>query len=518
MIKSLLFTTTLIIWTCCATAQTILGIDVSHYQGTINWTQVKGAGYIFAWAKATEGTANVDAQYAANAVNGVNAGVYMGAYHFAHPDVNTTNAGAIAEANHFLSQAQPYIITCELPPVLDLEVSTSLTNAQLTAWVQTWMNTVQTATGIVPILYTSGSIANMMGSSLAAYCKLWIADPDGSPTATPPTLGPWSPNWSFKQYSWTGTVPGISGSGNVDLDSFNGTLAALKSLMGCGTTTVCNYYYTSLPYSTSFENTWITDSCNNGAQRIPDKYWKSSIGGTTPNGNDYWHRVDYTGSDWTLVTNGAYTPVASVGSYSARFHNDPPPAGSTGALDLYVNLSTVGTKQISFDYIHNESSPSPFAFNVLLSTDGGLTFPTTLYTITTASVSAWTTQTFTTNATSATGVLRFITTDKGTQDVGVDNLNIALSTTGMNQFMNDAYKIVVYPNPNNGDFTLKVDGSVKQISADLYNHLGQFILHKEMNTGEDKILINDLSEGIYFLNVLSAGIKLTNQKIVVLGK
>src|SRR5246127_306961 len=46
---------------------TILGIDVSSYQGTINWTQVKAAGYTFAWAKATEGTTITDSKYSSNA-------------------------------------------------------------------------------------------------------------------------------------------------------------------------------------------------------------------------------------------------------------------------------------------------------------------------------------------------------------------------------------------------------------------------------------------------------------------
>ncbi|HXC04657.1 MAG TPA: glycoside hydrolase family 25 protein, partial [Bacteroidia bacterium] len=156
-------------------SQTILGIDVSTYQGTINWTSVKTAGITFAWAKATEGLTVTDNQYAANAVNGPAAGIYMGAYHFAHPDVNSTNAGAVSEANYFLSVAGPYIMTCELPPALDLEVSTSLTSAQLTSWVQTWMTTVKNATGITPVLYTDGSIANSLGASMASFCNLWIA-------------------------------------------------------------------------------------------------------------------------------------------------------------------------------------------------------------------------------------------------------------------------------------------------------------------------------------------------------
>ncbi|HXC06905.1 MAG TPA: T9SS type A sorting domain-containing protein, partial [Bacteroidia bacterium] len=207
--------------------------------------------------------------------------------------------------------------------------------------------------------------------------------------------------------------------------SFNGTLAQLKSLMVC-TPPVCHTYYASLPYSNSFETPWITDSCSWGVQRLPDIYWKNHTGGTTPNSNDYWHREDYTGTDWATPATGAYTPAASNGSHSARFHNDPPPAGSTGALDFYVNMSTIGKKQITFDYIHNEASPSPFAFNVLLSTDGGSTFPTTLGTITTAQVATWTTQTFSTTAVSSTAVVRFIVTDKGTQDVGIDNLKIAV--------------------------------------------------------------------------------------------
>ncbi|MGD0709896.1 MAG: GH25 family lysozyme [Bacteroidales bacterium] len=220
---------------------TILGIDVSNWQGTINWTQVAGDGIIFAWAKATEGLSTADAYYSGNAVNGVVAGVYMGAYHFAHPDTHPTDADAVDEANYFLSKAQSYIKSCELPPALDYEtdVSGSMTSAQQAAWIEAWMNTVKTATGIMPILYTDGSIANEQESSLASYCDIWTADPDGSTTAAPSStyLGPWYPNWSFKQYSDAVGVTGIS-AGGVDGDAFNGNLAALKTLMGCGTTAI----------------------------------------------------------------------------------------------------------------------------------------------------------------------------------------------------------------------------------------------------------------------------------------
>ena len=526
MKKKLLTLITLVGIGFCAKAQSIVGIDVSNYQGTINWTQVKAAGVTFAWAKATEGLTVTDAQYHNNAVNGVAAGVYMGAYHFAHPDTHTTTAQAISEANFFLSVAQSYIVSCQLPPVLDYEVSSSLSWTAQTAWIQTWMNTVKTATGITPILYTSGSIASSLGSSLASYCNLWIATDNGSATTIPPSpappapptsdLGAWNPNWSFNQYSWTTTVSGISG--QIDADIFNGNLAALKNLMGCNT--VCHTYYTSLPYFTSFENTWITDSCASAAQRLPDIYWKSSIGGTSPTGDDYWHRDDYTGTDWSIPTTGAYSPVASNGSYSARFHNDPPPAGSTGALDLYINLSTAGSKTISFDYIHNESSPSPFSFDVLLSTDGGNTFSTTLHTITTTSVGAWTTQSFNTSATSATSVIRFRTTDKGTNDVGIDNLKVSLSTTTNIITLNENAEMEIFPNPNDGTL---LNGRIPNMESNtvdinIFDMLGKEVVNKTVNIVGSNFSLNleenKLAAGTYFFTATCAG-KQFRKKIVI---
>ncbi|HSY77003.1 MAG TPA: GH25 family lysozyme, partial [Bacteroidia bacterium] len=223
-------------------AQTILGIDVSQYQGTITWSSVKvTSAKEFAWAKATEGTTITDPDFATNETNGKTAGVVMGAYHFADPE----NSTATAEANYFLSVAGSYIKAGCAPPALDLEdppsgpaLSSAFTSAQLTAWVQTWMSTVQTATGIAPVIYTDGNYAAYLNSSLSTY-GLWIADPDGSATAPPATTGSWS-TWEFKQYSWTGVVSGISG--NVDMDVYNGDTAAFKKTVGSNT---LNVYFTS---------------------------------------------------------------------------------------------------------------------------------------------------------------------------------------------------------------------------------------------------------------------------------
>ncbi len=251
MKKQLLFLTAFAVFYCGAYAQTILGVDVSHYQGTITWSQVKNpGGKTFAWAKATEGVGYTDADFVTNATNGTAAGVVMGAYHFAHPETNT----AAAEASYFLSVARPYIGAGKLPPALDLEdppggtaLVSYFTSAALTQWVQEWMTAVQNATGIAPVLYTQGDVANYVNSSLTVY-KLWTADPDNSPTATPSItyLGVW-PACTFKQYSWTGTVSGISGTGDEDLDVFKGTTTEFNNLIGgnvvvsftANATTVC---------------------------------------------------------------------------------------------------------------------------------------------------------------------------------------------------------------------------------------------------------------------------------------
>ena len=95
------------------------------------------------------------------------------------------------------------------------------------------MNTVQSATGIKPVLYIGSSTCSYVGNSLNIY-PLWRDDVNGSTTTPPSNIGVWT-TWAFNQYSWTGTVNGISGS-QTDLDVFNGDVAAFKSFMGCSIT------------------------------------------------------------------------------------------------------------------------------------------------------------------------------------------------------------------------------------------------------------------------------------------
>lgn len=291
MRKQLLILSALTFSGFTAGAQTILGIDVSHYQGSINWTQVKTlASKVFAYAKATEGTSITDSNFTTYMANGYGAGVIMGAYHFADPENNS----AVNEANYFLGVAAPYIKSGYLPPVLDLEdppsgppLSIFFTSAQLTTWVQTWMTTVQNATGVTPILYTNGTYAAYLNSSLNVY-GLWMADPDGNPSTPPASIGVWT-TWKFKQYSWTGSVSGIVG--DVDLDVFNGDMSAFNTLI--------NSVVPNPVTSITMPPGWITKNFTTG---FTDKD-TTGIGIATR----FYQAGDYNGSQWHANSSNGFT-------------------------------------------------------------------------------------------------------------------------------------------------------------------------------------------------------------------
>ena len=232
ILTSLVFSLVISIGFC----QDILGIDVSNWQGNIDWEQVKADGYTFAWAKSTEGMTYTDPMFFTNMENGLDANVIMGAYHFARPDNNTPQE----DAANFLNIASAYIGNGFLPPVLDLEnpysggqailLTDMFTSEELSNWAQAWMVEVETQTGISPFIYINGNYANYLNSSLTEY-GLWFAQPDEN-LSPPVNIGTWD-DWEFKQYSWWGDIPGIQG--DVDLNIFNGTLQDFNTIIGINT-------------------------------------------------------------------------------------------------------------------------------------------------------------------------------------------------------------------------------------------------------------------------------------------
>lgn len=201
------------------------GIDVSKWQATVNWTSVQQAGTVFAFARATYGSSEVDSYFSDNWQAMKAAGVIRGAYHF------------FLVADDPTQQAEFFIKTVgslgpdDLPPVIDVE-SASGTSSNLAADVQTWLNVVEQGLGRTPIIYTAPSYWNENITGGFGNYPLWVAEYGVS---TPKPVNGWS-NYTFWQYSSTGTVAGVNGA--VDLDYFNGTSEELTALINSSLVTI----------------------------------------------------------------------------------------------------------------------------------------------------------------------------------------------------------------------------------------------------------------------------------------
>lgn len=195
----------------------VQGLDVSHYQGTIDWEEVAKAGMAFVFIKATEGTSEVDPEFETNWSGAKAAGLLRGAYHFFQPSEDPQQ-----QAEHFLSVVQT--VPGDLPPVLDVETPGDA--SEILAGVQAWLTAVEQATAKAPILYTSPTFWNGLGISASGFSRfpLWVAEYG---VTTPKTTEGWTA-WTFWQFSESGEVSGIQGT--VDLDLFQGTLSELQQM------------------------------------------------------------------------------------------------------------------------------------------------------------------------------------------------------------------------------------------------------------------------------------------------
>lgn len=199
----------------------VAGIDLSHYNGSVDFTKLPVAELAFAFVKASEGMFTKDPLYAENYSGLKQKQILRGAYHFFYPQLDPQ-----VQASNFLSVVTQ-LNAGDLPPVLDVEVSGEQSPSAIAAAMQQWLNTVQQNLGRAPIIYTAAGFWNTaLGgtTSFAAY-PLWVAEYTGN-------FSPHLPNgfadYLFWQYSESGSVPGIAG--NVDLDQFNGSLADLNQL------------------------------------------------------------------------------------------------------------------------------------------------------------------------------------------------------------------------------------------------------------------------------------------------
>jgi uncharacterized protein (TIGR03382 family) len=208
--------------TVCATGTTVKGIDVSVFQGTIDWTKVKADGVIYAMIRVSDGLNTPDTQFAANWANSRSAGVIHGVYQFFEPSQDP-----IAQADMMLAKMGTFKAD-DLPPTIDVEVNDGLPAATVAAKVKQWIAHVKAKIGRDPIVYTGFYFwGDDVGGANVLPAPLFHAQ--YTPAACPNIAAPWT-TWAFWQYTSTGAINGITG--NVDTDRYNGTKAQLMAFLG----------------------------------------------------------------------------------------------------------------------------------------------------------------------------------------------------------------------------------------------------------------------------------------------
>lgn len=204
----------------CAGPVTLRGIDVSYYQGNVDWVKVKAAGQSFAFARVSDGIDYPDTKFAQNWPAMKQAGVVRGLYQFFRPAKDVTaQVNLLATKLDAAGGLQPG----DLPPVLDLESDGGLPAATVVARAKAWLDQVEQKYGIKPIIYTAAFMSNVIGTNFSGY-TLWVAN---YKTTCPTMPSGWT-DWEFWQDSDTGKVDGVTGA--VDTNFFNGALATLEKL------------------------------------------------------------------------------------------------------------------------------------------------------------------------------------------------------------------------------------------------------------------------------------------------
>ena len=191
------------------------GIDVSAYQGRIDWPEVARHGVRFAFIKASEGGTLHDSRFARNWREARAAGISCGAYHYFQP----TRDGQ-TQADLFVGTVP--LAAGDLPPVLDVEAAHFHDVASLRREVARWLRLVEAHYGVRPILYSNHNFyAHYLAGHFDDY-PLWLAHYEVEAPSLPRT------KWIIWQHSDEAYVPGIRGA--VDFNVFQGNYQALLAL------------------------------------------------------------------------------------------------------------------------------------------------------------------------------------------------------------------------------------------------------------------------------------------------
>ncbi|MBO9619066.1 MAG: glycoside hydrolase family 25 protein [Niabella sp.] len=202
-------------------AYSIHGIDVSRYQQTVLWPEVKAMRVDslkigFAFIKATEGEDDSDEQFKRNWRGARLARVVRGPYHYFIPSKD-----ARKQAANFIKSVA--LAPGDLPPVLDVEQANNLTPDQIRAGVKIWLQLVEQHYKIRPMLYTNPEFyEKYLGKDFDGY-PLWVAHYFEK---RKPKI---KRDWLIWQHNNAGRVNGIATA--VDFNVFNGDSAAFRSIL-----------------------------------------------------------------------------------------------------------------------------------------------------------------------------------------------------------------------------------------------------------------------------------------------
>ena len=197
----------------------IHGIDVSHYQGNIDWqrlTQTRQSQFPihFIFMKASEGGDYGDRVFQVNFDSAKAYGFIRGAYHFYNPKTDP-----VRQADFFINSVK--LDTGDLPPVLDIEKRGDDART-LRRDLKIWLDKIERHYKVKPILYTSYKFkTRYLNDSIFDSYPYWIAHYYVDSVE-------YKGNWKFWQHTDVGTLPGIRE--KVDLNIFNGSLEELKCM------------------------------------------------------------------------------------------------------------------------------------------------------------------------------------------------------------------------------------------------------------------------------------------------
>ena len=205
---------------CVPCCYDVHGIDISHYQGDIDWLELMQSRLTdypieFVFMKATEGGDHGDDTFARNFSEAGKHGFIRGAYHFFSPKTDP-----LKQADFLIRTVK--LAPGDLPPVLDVEVTGKKTKKELQQNIKRWLDRVEAHYGVKPILYTSYKFkTRYLDDSIFNTYPYWIAHYYVDSVK-------YEGKWHFWQHSDVGTVPGIDE--DVDLNVFNGSLEELKRM------------------------------------------------------------------------------------------------------------------------------------------------------------------------------------------------------------------------------------------------------------------------------------------------